>query len=57
MNSWKLNGIAGHTTRFAICKGLGIPHTDIYKTVKNISPGGIIETKDGKKYKLVLDEI
>ena len=57
MNSWKLNGIAGHTTRYAISQGLGIQHNDIYKTIKDISMGGIIETKEGKRYKLELKEI
>ena len=57
MNSFKLNGMAGHITRYAISQGLGIQHNDIYKTIKDISMGGIIETKDGKKYKLELKEI
>ena len=57
MNSWRLNGIAGHVTRYAIAEGLGIEHTDIYKEVKSMTPSGIIETKDGKKYKLELKEI
>ena len=33
MNSWKLNGQAGHHYRTAICKALNIPHREIYKTV------------------------
>ncbi len=57
MNSWKLNGQAGHLVREAITKGLNIPFIDLYKTVKNIDNKGIIETKDGKKYKLELNEI
>lgn len=57
MNSWKLNGMAGHITRCAISQGLEIKHYDIYKTIKNISMNGVIETKDGKKYKLELKEI
>lgn len=57
MNSWKLNGIAGHITRYAISQGLEIPHSDIYKTIKDISMDGIIETKEGKRYKLELKEI
>ena len=57
MNSWKLNGIAGHITKYAISQGLGIQHNDIYKTIKDISMGGIIETKEGKRYKLELKEI
>ncbi len=57
MNSWKLNGIAGHLTRQAICEKLGIHFTQIYKTVKSINENRIIETHDGKKYKLELKEI
>ena len=57
MNSWKLNGIAGHLARTAINKGLAIHHTEIYKVVKSIDYDGIIETHDGKKYKLTLEAI
>ena len=57
MNSWKLNGMAGHLTRAAINRGLGIHHTEIYKVVKSIGNDGTIETHDGKKYKLKLEEI
>jgi sugar-specific transcriptional regulator TrmB len=57
MNSWKLNGIAGHLTRSAICKGLNIHSTDIYKIVKSIDNRGIIKTQEGKKYELVLKEV
>ena len=57
MNSWKLNGNAGHYFREAVCKGLNIHHTEIYKTVKDIDRDGVIETKDGKKYQLELKEI
>jgi len=56
MNSYKLNGIAGHTCRVAICESLKIKHTDIYKVVKSISPNGIIETADGTKFKLKLEK-
>jgi len=56
MNSYKLNGIVGHVARMAICKGLNIHHTDIYKTVKDIKADGTIYTKDGKKFKLKLEE-
>lgn len=54
MNSWKLNGQAGHYFRDAVCKGLNIQHTEIYKTVKSIDNHGVIETYDGKKYQLEL---
>jgi|LakMenEpi03Aug12_release.lakeMendotaPanAssembly.Ray.scaffolds.fasta_scaffold191330_5 hypothetical protein len=57
MNSWKLNGIAGHLTRKAIISKLNITFTQIYKTVKSIDNNGIIETYDGKKYVLELKEI
>ena len=57
MNSWKLNGIAGHLTRQAICKSLNIQHTEIYKIVKSIDDEGIIETTDGKKYQLKLKKL
>lgn len=57
MNSWRLNGMAGHLARTAINKGLAIHHTEIYKIVKSISIDGTIETHDGKKYKLTLEEI
>jgi hypothetical protein len=57
MNSYKLNGMVGHVCRRAICEGLKIHHVEIYKTVKNITSDGIVETKDGKKYKLKLENI
>lgn len=57
MNSYNLNGRSGHYFRDAICKGLNIEHTEIYKTIKNIDYYGIIETKDGKKYQLKLIEV
>ncbi len=57
MNSYKLNGMAGHTFRSAVCKFFSIPHTDIYKKIKDISSDGIITTDDNKKYKVILKEI
>lgn len=57
MNSWKLNGIAGHHFRQAVCKSLDITFTEIYRTIKFIDKDGIIQTKDGKKYQLKLEEI
>jgi hypothetical protein len=57
MNSYKLNGIAGHTCRKAICESLKIRHFDIYKVVKNIDSNGVIETGDGAKFKLKLEKI
>ena len=58
MNAYKLNGMAGEQFREAICKHLKIHHTEIYKTVKDISRrDGIIELHDGRKFKAVLKEI
>ena len=57
MNAYKLNGIVGYIARKAIREGLNIQWTEIYKTVKDITDEGIITTKDGKKYKLKLEEI
>jgi hypothetical protein len=56
MNSYILNSMSGHLTRCAIVKKLNINHLDIYKTVKSIDNEGIVETKDGKKYELILIE-
>lgn len=49
--------MAGHLARQAIYKGLAIHHTEIYKAVKSVSNDGVIETHDGKKYKLTLEVI
>ena len=60
MNAYKLNGIVGHLLRRAICKKLQIHHTDIYKVVSDAyttSEESIIETKEGKKYKITLKQI
>jgi predicted transcriptional regulator len=57
MNSWKLNGQAGHHYRSAICKTLNIPHREIYKTVKDIDSKGVITTKDGRRFIMKLEEI
>jgi len=57
MNSYKLNGMVGHVCRSAICKELKISHTEIYKTVKNIGSDGTIHTKDGRVFKLKLEQV
>jgi len=57
MNSYRLNGIAGHQFRRAVCKKLEISHTQIYKEVKSISNEGVITVKDGRKFTLSLVEI
>lgn len=54
MNNYILNGMAGHLTRQAIVKGLNIQWSELYKVVKSIDNNGIIETKDGRKFKLEL---
>ena len=54
MNSYRLNGMAGHLTRQAIIKGLNITPTELYKTVKSIDNNGIIILHDGRKFKLEL---
>jgi hypothetical protein len=57
MNSWKLNAIAGHHYRKAICDNLGCEYSRIYKEVKSISPNGEILTAEGKKFKIILKEV
>ena len=57
MNSWKLNGIAGHLTRQIIIESLNIIPTQIYKIVKSIDNNGIIVLHDGRKFKLKLEEL
>jgi sugar-specific transcriptional regulator TrmB len=49
--------MSGHLARQAINRGLNIHHTQIYKVVKSVNNEGIIETHDGKKYKLTLQII
>ena len=49
--------MVGHLARQAINRGLNIHHTQIYKVVKSVNNEGIIETHDGKKYKLTLEII
>ena len=49
--------MAGHLARQAIYRGLAIHHTEIYKVVKSVSSDGVIETHDGKRYKLTLEKI
>ena len=57
MNAYKLNGHSGHYYRRIICEHLNIPHTEIYKTVKNVQGDGIIVLHDGRKFKPELKEI
>ena len=58
MNSWKYQSDAKQLTTLAITKGLNITHTEIYRALKGFNfHTGIIETKNAKKYQLVLKEI
>jgi hypothetical protein len=57
MNSWKLNGVAGHLARRAIVKGLNITFCQLYKTVKTVTNENVIITQDGSKYCLTLTKI
>ena len=57
MNAYKLNGVAGHHYRKMIYESLNIPHTQIYKTVKDIDKDGTIMLHDGRKFKPELKEI
>ena len=58
MDSWKFNSTAQALLRGTISDNLKIPYLDVYKTVKTFNTHtSIIETKDGKKYQLVLKEI
>ena len=57
MNAYLFNGRAGQVFRQSIVNHLKINHSQIYRVVKSININGIIETKDGRKYKLKLEEI
>ena len=57
MNAYKLNGISGQCFRKAICDGLDIFPSDIYRVVKSINSNGIIELKSGNKFRLELKRI
>ncbi len=58
MNSWKYESRIKCLATSAITTKLSISNRDIYKTLKDFNIiTDIIETKDGKKYKLVLEEI
>jgi hypothetical protein len=56
MNPYELNGKIGSVARIAICKSLNIEPTEIYKVVKSIGFDGIVTTKEGKEYILILKE-
>jgi hypothetical protein len=58
MNAYKLHGQAGRIFISAICKHLGISCTEVYRTLKDVNGmTGIIETKEGKPYRIILEEI
>lgn len=57
MNAYHYHGQAGRFLTNAIAKGLGIAYSNVLKVVKELHNGGVIETKDGKKYQLTLTEI
>lgn len=58
MNSWKFNSHARTFLYYTICIGLKLPYTDVYKTLRDFNYNDqTIELKNGKKYKLILEEI
>jgi hypothetical protein len=57
MNSYKLNGIAGHLCRSAIVNGLNITFCNIYKEVSHVTNDDIIVIKDGRRFKLKLEQV
>lgn len=57
MNSYKLNGIIAHASRISICRSLKIKYSDIYKEVRDITPDGVVTTRDGQQYLLALEPI
>jgi len=57
MNAYKLNGRAGGYYRKAICDGLKIPHSEVYKAIKEIHSNGTIVVNDGRTFRLKLTEI
>lgn len=57
MNSWKLNGQAGHLTRQAIIKELKMKPSSLYRAVKSIDNNGIITVYNNRKYEVVLKEV
>lgn len=58
MNAYKLHGQGGMLLISAICRHLDIDWSEIYRTLKDVDRmTGIIETKEGKKYRIILEEI
>jgi hypothetical protein len=56
MQSWKFNSIARSVLIDAIAASLKIPHSEVYKIIREIG-SNFIKTKDGKIYKVILEEI
>ena len=57
MSIRRLNGHAYIHYKAAICEGLNIDNADLYKAIISIDNNGVIETKDNKKYILIINEI
>ncbi len=58
MNSWKFHSHSSRLVYQAIATKLNLNYTDFYKSLKDFDLiNSNILTKDGKKYKLVLEEI
>jgi hypothetical protein len=57
MNAYKLNSTANYHLRMAICKWLDINFSEVYKTVESINNDQTIKLKDGRKFKLKLEEV
>lgn len=56
MQSWKFNSTARSVLMESIAASLKIPYTDIYKTIRRMTSNFIV-TKDGKIYKVILEEV
>lgn len=56
MQSWKFNSTARSVLMQSIAISLKIPFWEVYKTIREMN-GTIIKTKDGKLYRVTLEEI
>lgn len=56
MNSYKFNANAQHYLRTAISNSLRINYSNVYMQVAKIEHD-VVTTKDGTKYKIVLEKI
>ena len=57
MNAYKFNSSAQFHLRKCIADSLQIDMQSVYKVVDNISTEGLIQTKDGKIYRLELKRV